>query len=185
MPDDDYTFWEVRPYVVRTLEGFPAELSLNGTFRQTFYDASVYKSATDRSDRRLDLRPGLRWHLSRKATVWTELYAERNVSDASEAEYSGFGGAMGCEFRPMARLDMGAWAETGARSYTEKIEDEDRRDTPRRVEVWVTYRLRPWMELISSADWESFKSTINDNKYSWWCVRGGVRFVFEDELGGR
>ena len=185
LPDDDYTFWQARPYVVRTLEGLPAELSLKGTFRQTFYNTSIYTSATERVDSRLDVRPGLRWHLFGRATVWAELYTERNISDAREAEYSGFGGAMGCEFRPTARLDLGAWAETGTRPYEAKVEDEDRRNTPRRVGAWATYRLRPWVELFSSADWESFDSTIDSDEYSWWRVGCGVKLVFESKAGGR
>jgi len=185
LPADDCASWHARPYVVRTLGGLPAELSLAATFRQTFYDTSVYASTADRADSCWDVRPGLRYHLSRQVTVWAELYGEGNESDALEAEYSGLGGVVGCDVRPAARLDVGAWARTGTRRYDGKVEGEDRSDTPSRVGAWATYRPRPWMELFSSVDWESFASTIDDSEYSWWQVGGGVRFVFERELRGR
>lgn len=185
LPGDDNSYWQASPCVVRTLERFPLEISLRGTVRQTFYDDSVYTTDSARVDCCLDVRPGMRWHLSRKATVWAELYAERNGSDASEAEYTGFGGAVGCGFRPTARLDAGVWTETGIRSYAEQAEGRDRNDTPWRVGAWTTYRLRPWMELFASAGFESAASTIAGNEYSWWQVGGGVRFVFEHALTSR
>jgi hypothetical protein len=181
-PEDDYTFWQARPFFVRTLDNFPVELNLSGTFRQTFYDVSVYTSAADRVDSRMDVRPGLRWLLSRRVTVWAELYAEHNLSDASEAEYSGFGGSVGCEFRPTARLDLGAWAGIGSRLYVRELDGENRRDTPLPAGAWASYRLRPWLELYSSVDWESNASTIDGNDYTWWRVGGGLRFIIEHAL---
>ncbi|MBU1908862.1 MAG: hypothetical protein KJ726_02315 [Verrucomicrobia bacterium] len=182
LSDSDSLFWQARPYFVHTMKGIPAEMSLKGTFRQTLYEVSVYTSATDRVDSRMEVRPGFRWHPSRKATVWAEFYAERNLSDAREAEYSGFGGAFGCEFRPSARLALGAWVEAGSRPYEEQVENQDRTDSPRRMGAWASYRLRPWLELFSLADWESFSSTIDWNEYSWWRASMGVKLVFEHEM---
>ncbi len=181
-PSDDCTFWQARPYIVRTLTTWPAELSLKGAFGQTFYDVSVYTSAADRADSRADVRPGLRWHLPRRVTVWAELYAEYNESDASEADYSGFGGAMGCEFQPTARLNVGVWAGTGTRPYAQSVDGESRCDTPTPAGAWATYRLRPWLELFSSVDGESHASTIADSDYSWWRLSAGMRLVVEHEL---
>jgi hypothetical protein len=181
-PEDDYAFWQARPFFVRPLADFPVELNLSATFRQTFYDVSVYTSAADRVDRRMEVRPGLRWLLSRRATVWAELYAEQTLSDASEAEYSGFGGSLGCEFRPTARLDLGAWAGIGTRPYAEKLDGQSRRDTPLPAGAWASYRLRPWLELYSSVDWEFNASTIGDNDYTWWRVGGGLKLIIEHAL---
>jgi hypothetical protein len=181
-PTDDYTFWQAMPYFVRTIEGFPVEVSLKWTFLQTFYDVSVYTSAADRVDDRIEVRPGLRWHFSHRVTVWADLYAERNMSDAAEVEYSGFGGAMGCEFRPATRLDLGAWAGIGTRTYVQSAAGADRRDTPMPMGAWATYRLRPWLELFFSVDREFYASTIDDNEYSWWRVGGGLKLVSEHEV---
>ncbi len=184
-PEDDYTFWQVSPQIVRTLERLPLELSLNGTYRQTFYEDSVDAAVANRVDSRMDVRPELRWLLSRQATVWTELHAEQNLSDAAEEEYSGYGASAGCEFRPAARLDLGVWAGIGTRSYPEKVDGENRRDTSLPAGAWASYRLRPWLELFASADWESNASTIDNDDYSWWQISGGLRIVLEHELGAR
>jgi hypothetical protein len=116
-------------------------------------------------------------------TVWSELYAEHNLSDASEAEYSGFGGSLGCEFRPTARLDLGVWGGIGTRPYAQKTDGENRRDTPMPVGAWASYRLRPWLELFCSVDWESNASTIDDNEYTWWRVGGGLKLIMEYAMG--
>lgn len=179
---NDHAFWQGRSRIIRALEGVPAELSLEATVRQTLYDSSASTSSTERADTRFDTRSGLRWHLPRHVVVWMDLYAERNASDASDAEYSGLGGAVGCDLRPAARLDTGVWAQAGARSYDEQVDGETRRDTPRRVGGWLTYRLRSWVELFASADLESFASTVDDCPYSWWQAGGGVRIVLEREL---
>jgi hypothetical protein len=131
----------------------------------------------------MEVRPGVQWHLSGRTTLWAELYAENNSSDAREAEYTGFGGAMGVVFRPVARLESGAWAETGTRSYVEQADSDDQgEDTPWHAGVWTNYRLRPWMELFSLAEWVSNSSTIDGNEYSWWRVGVGVKFAFEYEI---
>jgi hypothetical protein len=179
---DDNIFWLARPYLIRTLEGLPIELTLNGYGRQSFYDTSSSTSTLDRVDTRMEVRPGLQWHLSEQATLWTELYGENNSSDAKEAEYTGFGWAIGGLFRPLARMDCGAWAETGKRFYSEQADGGSRDDTPWRVGAWTDYRLRPWLELFSSAEWESNASTINGNQYSWWRIDAGVKFTFEYEI---
>jgi hypothetical protein len=185
LPNDDHTFWQARPYFVRTLENLPAEISLKGSLRQTLYNSSMYTSATDRTDSQVDLRPELRWHLSHRVTVWAELYAEYNASDAGEADYSGFGGAMGCEFRPAARLDLGAWAGIGTRPYAQKTDGENRRDTPMPAGAWATYRLRPWLELFSALDWASYASTLDYNDNRWWRVGGGLKVVLEHDVGSK
>jgi hypothetical protein len=185
LPENDCTYWQVKPYMLRTLEILPAEISLKGSYRQTRYEESIYSSTTDRTDGRLEVRPGLRWHLSHHLTVWGELYAEYNVSDAAEAEYSGFGGALGCEFRPTPRLELGSWAETGTRPYSEEVEGESRRDTPWLAGGWVTYRIRPWLEWFASVDWGSHASTTYDDDYNGWSAGSGVRIVFEHEVAGR
>jgi hypothetical protein len=182
-PANDFTFWQARPYFVRTLESVPAEVSLKGTFRQTFYDVSAYTSATERVDSRFDVRPGARWNLSDQVTLWSELYAEHNLSDVPEAEYSGFGGAIGFDYRPGACLEMGAWAGYGTRSFSPMVEGEKRRDTPSPAGAWATYRLRPWLELFSSLDWESSASTLDGSDYSWWRFGCGLKLVVEHEAG--
>jgi len=184
LPSDDYTFWQARPYAVHTFEHMPAELTVNGAFRQTLYEVSVYTSTTDRADNRVELRPGLRWHLSHRLTAWAEVYAEHNVSDAPEAEYSGVGGALGCEFRPVARLNLGVWGGAGTRPYMQKVDGVSARDTLVPIGAWATYRLRPWMELFSTVDWESDTSTLDDRDLSWWRAGGGVKLQFEQECGG-
>lgn len=185
LPDDDCTYWYARPYATRTLARAPAEWTLGGTVRQTFYDTSVYTSATDRADLRVELRPGLRWHLSNRATLWAEGYAEWNTSDAPEAEYSGFGAAAGGLCQLSARWTAGAWAETGTRIYDVEVDGTEWRDTPLRAGMWTTCRLRPWLELLASVDGESFSSTVDGNDYSWWRAAAGVRLVFEHEAGAR
>lgn len=183
LPDDDSFFWQASSYGIRTLDGVPVELSLKATFRQTFYDADA--SGTDRDDSRLDVRPGLRWHMCRRVTVWTELYAERNASSAPDAGYSGLGAAVGCEVRPAARLAAGAWAQVGTRPYDERVDGASRNDTPGRVGGWASYRLRPGLELFTSATWASFASTVAANDYSWWQTGAGVRLSFEHQLRRR
>lgn len=182
-PANDFTFWQATPYFVRTLESVPAEGILKGSLRQTFYDVSVYTSAMERVDSRIDVRPGMRWNLSDQVTLWSELYAEYALSDAPEAEYSGFGGVIGCEYRPAARLELGAWGGYGTRSFSQREAGEERRDTPIPAGAWATYRLRPWLELFSSIDWESSASTVDGNDYSWWRFDCGLKVVFENELG--
>lgn len=184
LPYDDNTFWQASPCFMRTLEAVPVELTLNGNARQAFYDASSYTSATERVDTRMEVRPGLQWHVFGKTKLWGELYAESNSSEAKEAEYTGFGGALGCLSRPLSRLDLSVWAETGTRSYSEQINGDDRGDVLCRVGVWTTYRLRSFMELFSSAEWDSIASTIDGNDYTWWQVGFGVKLVFEQELDG-
>jgi hypothetical protein len=117
--------------------------------------------------------------------VWSELYAEHNLSDASEEEYSGFGASIGCDFRPAAGLDLGAWAGIGSRFYSQNVDGENQRDTSIPLGAWTTYRLRPWLELFFSMDWESHASTIDDNDYTWWQIGGGFKFVFEHALETR
>lgn len=185
LPSDDYTFWQASPYCVRMLANVPVELTLNGAFRQTFYDVSVYTSTTDRADTRIEIRPGLRWHPSLRVTVWADLYAEQNLSDAGEAEYSEFGGTLGCEYQPAPRLSLGVWAGTGSRPYAKTVEGENSRDTLTSAGAWATCRLRPWLELFSSVDWESDTSTLEGNDYAWWQASGGMRLQFEHALDGR
>lgn len=184
-PEDDHTFWDAKLYAIRALRNVPAELSLEGTFRQTFYDVSIYPSATDRADRRSEVRPGLRWHISYRVTIWAEVYAENNQSDAPEAEYSGIGGMTGFVYRPVPRLDLGAQAGGGTRPYAQDLDGTDRRDTPRSAGAWTSYRLRPWLELLFSVDWESCSSTTEDADYTWWRCGSGAKFVFERLIPGR
>ena len=185
LPDDDYTFWQARPYLVRTLERFAGRVEPEGDFPADVLRCLRLHVGHGSGRQSRGCAAGVAVAPIPPVTVWAELYAEHNVSDATEAEYSGFGGAMGCEFRPAARLDLGAWAGIGTRPYAQKVDGENRRDTPLPVGAWATYRLRPWLEMFSSVDWESFASTIDGNEYSWWRVGGGVKFVFESKAGGR
>jgi len=185
LPVDDFTFWQARPHLVHTFEDWPAEWSLSGTFRQTFYDVDVSTSVTDRADRRIDVRPGFRWHVSYRTTVWAELYAEHNASNDMEEEYSGFGGAIGCELRPTARTDVGVWAGTGARAYAQKAGGEKRRDAPTPAGAWASYRLRPWIDLSSAVEWASYASTIDAHDHDWWRVSLGFKVVLEHAVGAR
>lgn len=184
-PEDNCTFWKARPYFVRTLESLPVELILNADFRQMFYDISAYTSTSSRVDSLVCVRSALRWNESRFVTLWTEIYAEYNASDALEAEYSGFGGVLGCELHPTPRLNCGAWAGIGTRSYEQTTDGTNRRDTPLPVAIWMTYRLRPWLELFSTANWETNASTIPENDYSRWQVGCGLRILFELEVQPR
>jgi hypothetical protein len=66
----------------------------------------------------------------------------------------------------------------------QKVDGVSARDTLVPIGAWASYRLRPWMELFSTVDWESDTSTLDDRDLSWWRAGGGVKLQFEQECGG-
>lgn len=183
LPTDDHVSWRLQPFLVQSAQARSVELSLDAAIGQAYYDASVYTSVTDRTDSRLEIRPGLTWHGNAILTARLELYGERNLSDAPEADYVGFGGAVSFEIHASPRLDVGARIGAGSRSYDNWPDIVTRRDTPTPVNAWLDYRLKSWLELFASFDWESNASTVSDYDYTWWQASAGLRLVLESEVG--
>ncbi len=182
LPGDDHTFWQLTPYASRMLASAPAEINVKCICRQNSYDTSAYASTSDRVDTRLELRPGIKWDTGARAVFWAEIYAERNTSSAAEAEYTGAGGAIGCNWHAGKRTYFGVWAESGTRPYALEVDGEARRDAPSKAGVWSSCRLRPWLDIFLGADLESFASTQADAEYAWWSAQGGIRVVMEHEI---
>ncbi len=182
LPEDDAVFQQADPYFLHALENASAEWILKGSFRRTDYDISTYTSTPDRVDTLFSFSPQWRWHVSRRTSLWAELLAEKNISAAPEADYTGFGCSLGVEIRPSDCLTLGGWIACESRAYDEDIGGSAHRETPLRLGGWGEYRLRPWMDLIASANWESVSSSIDDDDYTCWNALVGLRVTLEYAL---
>jgi hypothetical protein len=182
LPEDDAVFQQADPFFIHSLENVSAEWVLKGSYRRTAYDISAYTSTPDRVDSLFAFRPEWRWRLSRRTSLWAEILVERNTSDAPEADYTGFGGTLGGDIRPSARLTLGSWVACENRSYDEDVDGKAHRETPLRLGGWGAYRLRPWLELFASANWESVSCSDDDDDYTSWSATVGMRVTLEYAL---
>jgi hypothetical protein len=179
LPENDAVFQQAEPYFVHSLATMSAEWMLKGGWRRTDYANSAYTSTPDRVDTVFSFRPEWRWHVSRRTSLWAEIMAEKNLSDAPEAEYAGFGGTLGGEFSPTAGLTLGGWFAYESRVYGEEVGDEAHRETPLGLGGWVAYRIRPWLDVFTYARGESVSCTIEEDDYTAWNAGLGLRFIFE------
>jgi hypothetical protein len=185
LPEDDTSFWHLRPYWERTLESWPFEIGLSGSYLRTSYDSAINVSGEGRSDEHAELRPCARWHASRHATLWTDFYLENHASNVREAEYTGTGGTIGSTLEPAPRLHIDVWTGIGFRQYRSDLEDTEKEEIPWRAGGSMTYRCRPWLEFFAVADGESINGSPRDIEYSWWRVAGGIRVVLEQDMGAQ
>ena len=186
VPLDDHTWAETRVDV-----SMPTHRrwtpSLQARFRNRSYDSEAAAGEGTQEDRYWQVKPGCTLPVSRRVTVWGEVYGETTQSNTKTADYEGFGAAVGVDPQVAKRMKAGAWAEWGARTYaqTDTAPGEEREDRILSGSLWCSYRLLPELDLFLRGNVDSYSSNLEAVEYDSWQVLCGVRFVVDIPLTTR
>lgn len=178
VPGEDERFIGSRGYLLRGLRTVPVEISLDVAAGQSVYDGAVATQALDRTEAWFEFRPGLRWAVSRRMSVWSQARVETLHSDWSADCYTGWGLLGGCDLRPTPRLTASVWLETGVRVYEANAASDEPQTDRIQGGGWLTYRLRPWQEWFMVADWASTQAADGATDRTWQ-VCCGIKCVVE------
>ena len=144
------------------------------------FESQSLDDGTQRGDNLFEIRPGVRYPLSRKLSLRGELYAEEQSSTVEEEEYVGYGVLLGLNAYPNKRLSTGLWVQGGLRDYSAAYDDSpDTEETVLRSRAWALYRFSPEWEFALEGTWNSFASDGARADCDLWSVRGGLRFVYD------
>jgi len=184
LPEDDSRWLALSPSLSWSA-GSWVSLSLGGTVTGSRYDSRETLEGDPQEAFRGELRPGVLWVPAPGWRLWAEAYGEMNRSNEAAEEYRGGGGAAGFDATLGTAARVGGWARYGVRDYLEHAlgDGETRRDTPLSAGAWAAVRLAPWAELTVEANRIGYRSTEDASDYSAWTVEGGVRFVYDGEVG--
>ncbi len=184
LPEDDARRLSFAPGL-SWAAGRGVSLSLGGSATASRYDSRETVDGDPQRELRAELHPGVLWVPAQGWRLWAEGYGERGWSNEPIEEYRGAGGAAGADVLVGTRVRVGGWARLGVREYLADADGdgESRRDTPFSAGAWAALRLAPWVELTAEASRVRYRSTEDASDYTAWSVEGGVRFVYDGEVG--